>query len=208
MTSNTQTDAVTGQASSSFAVMLRIAAALLALAVVSILVVRSSTAAFTDVTQNTGNAFVVGSVDLVDDDAASAMFNVTNMEPGQTAVDCIVVTYQGSVPDTSAVKLYSGGYTDSGTLATFLNLTVEEGTGGSFGDCTGFVTENTIVSSMALNTFDTNHTNYGNGAGVWDPSSTPVSKTYRVTVELDALTPNAQQGQSVTTFILNWETQN
>ncbi len=208
MSSDSQSNEVFWRSSASLALVFRVAAALASLALVSVLVVRSSTAAFTDVTQNTGNAFLVGSVDLVDDDSAATMFNVTNMEPGQIVVDCIVVTYQGSVPDTSAVKVYSGGYTDSGTLATFLNLTVEEGTGGSFGDCTGFVNENTIVASMALDTFDTSHTNYANGAGLWDPSATPASKTYRVTVELDTSTPNAQQGESVTTLILNWETQN
>ncbi len=61
---------------------------------------------------------------------------------------------------------------------------------------------------MALSTFDTTHSNYANGAGLWDPASTPVSKTYRVTVELDVTTPNVQQGASVTSFSLNWETQN
>ena len=203
--SDSQTNEVSWHSSASLAFVFRVAAALVSLALVSVLVVRSSTAAFTDVTQNTGNAFVVGSVDLVDDDLAATVFNITNMEPGQIVVDCIVVTYQGSVPDTSAVKVYSGGYTDSGTLATFLTLTVEEGTGGSFGDFTGFVNENTISTSTPLNTFATS---YATGVGLWDPSSTPESKTYRVTVELDASTPNAQQGESVTAFILNWETQN
>ena len=205
MSSDSQINDVSWRSNASLAFVLRIAAALVSLALVSVLVVRSSTAAFTDVTQNNGNAFVVGSVDLVDDDLAATVFNITNMEPGQIVVDCIVVTYQGSVPDTSAVKVYSGGYTDSGTLATFLTLTVEEGTGGSFGDCTGFVSENTISTSTPLNTFATN---YATGVGLWDPSGTPESKTYRVTVELDASTPNAQQGESVTAFILNWETQN
>ncbi len=153
MTSDMPIDPATWRTNSGLALILRVAAALVALTVVSILVVRSSTAAFTDVTQNTGNAFVVGSVDLVDDDLASALFNVTNMEPGQTVVGCIVVTYQGSVPDTSAVKLYSGSYTDSGTLADFLNLTVEEGTGGSFGDwsyCQELWIENLTSSSDTL----------------------------------------------------------
>ena len=203
--SDSQTNEVSWHSSASLAFVFRVAAALVSLALVSVLVVRSSTAAFTDVTQNTGNAFVVGSVDLVDDDLAATVFNITNMEPGQIVADCIVVTYQGSVPDASAVKVYSGGYTDSGTLATFLTLTVEEGTGGSFGDFTGFVNENTISTSTPLNTFATS---YATGVGLWDPSSTPESKTYRVTVELDASTPNAQQGESVTAFILNWETQN
>ncbi len=205
---NTVRSEMPGDHGTSLALVFRLLAALVALGVVSVLVIRSSTAAFTASTQNTGSAFVAGSVDLVDDDVASALFNVSNMEPGQVVVDCIVVTYQGTGADPSVVRLYSGGYTDSGTLGSFLNLTVEEGTGGSFGNCTGFVTENTILASVALNTFDTTSTDYVTGIGVWDPASTPASKTYRVTIELDPATPNAQQGQSVTGLTLNWETQN
>jgi hypothetical protein len=170
--------------------------------------VQSSNAAFTDQTQSTGNSFTTGTVTLTDDDGAAALFSVSNMEPGQTVVDCIEVTYSGTVVDPSAVKLYTGGYTDSGTLATFLNLTVEEGTGGVFGNCTGFTLENTIESGTTVAGFDTAHTNYATGAGVWDPAGTPETKTYRVTVELDAATPDGQQGESVTTLLFNWEIQN
>jgi hypothetical protein len=42
---------------------------------------------------------------------------------------------------------------------------------------------------------------------VWDPSGTPQSKTYQVTVELDAATPNAEQGESVTALTFVWEVQ-
>ncbi|NIP96215.1 MAG: hypothetical protein GWO24_23395, partial [Akkermansiaceae bacterium] len=90
----------------------------------------------------------------------------------------------GTVADPAGVKLYSGGFTDSGTLADNLNITIEEGTGGSFGSCIGFSAENTIEPTGTLSAFDTAHTNYTNGAGVWDPSGTPESKTYRITLEL------------------------
>ena len=121
--------------------------------------------------------------------------------------DCITVTYQGTIANPSGVRVYSGGYTDSGDLDTYLNLTIEEGNGGSFGDCTGFTLENTIESGGTLSDFDTAHTNYATGAGVWDPASTPETKTYRITVELDAATPTAEQGESVTALTLTWEVQ-
>lgn len=174
---------------------------------VGVLVVTGSRAAFTDTTDNSGNAFIAGDVDLVDDDSGSAMFTVSNMEPGDSVTDCIVVTYQGSITDPSAVKLYSGGYTDSGDFADYLNLTVEEGSGGSFGDCSGFSLENAIESGGTVTDFDTTHTDYASGAGVWDPSGTPQSKTYQVTVELDAATPDAEQGESVTALTFVWEVQ-
>ncbi len=179
----------------------------LSMVVVSLMVVGTSVALFSDTTSSTGSSFSVGSVDLVDDDSAGTIFTVTNMTPGQAVTGCIVVTYQGTITDPAGVKLYSGGYTDSGDLDTFLNLTIEEGTGGSFGSCTGFSLENTIESGGTLADFDSTHTNYANGAGVWDPGSTPEAKTYRITVELDAATPNAEQGESVTAMTLTWEVQ-
>ncbi len=177
------------------------------LVVVSVLVVTSSVAAFTSTTNNTGNSFTAGTVQLVDDDLSAVMFTVADMVPTQTVSDCITVTYQGSVANPAAVKLYSGGYTDSGDFATYLNVTIEEGTGGTFGNCTGFTLENTIESGGTVFDFDAAHTNYATGAGVWDPASTPESKTYRITVELDAAAPDAEQGESVTAMTFTWEVQ-
>ena len=177
------------------------------LVVVSVLVVSSSVAAFTSTTSNAGNSFTAGTVALVDDDLAAVIFTVTDMVPGTTTTDCIEVTYQGTVANPSAVKIYSGGYTDSGNYDTYLNLTIEEGTGGVFGNCTGFTLENTIESAGTLSDFDTAHTNYATGAGVWDPAATPESKTYRITVALDSAAPDAEQGESVTAMTFTWEVQ-
>lgn len=169
--------------------------------------VTGSRAIFTDTTDNTGNSLGAATVDLVDDDAGSAMFNVTGMLPGDTSTACILVTYQGTAPDPSAVRLYSGGYTDSGDFANYLNLTIEEGTGGNFASCAGFTLVNTIESGGTLTDFNTTHTNYATGAGVWDPSSTPESVTYRITFELDSAAPNSEQGESVTALTFTWEVQ-
>lgn len=188
-----------------FPTVLAVVASLL---LVSALVLTGSRAIFTGSTDNADNAFSLGTVDLVDDDLGSARFSVTLMEPGQSVTDCILVTYQGTIVDPSAVKIYSGGYTDSAAVGANLNITIEEGTGGSFGSCTGFTLENTIESLGTLVDFDATHTNYATGAGVWDPVGTPESKTYRITVELDAATPDSEQGQSVTALTFNWEIQN
>ena len=67
--------------------------------------------------------------------------------------------------------------------------------------------ENTIESAGTLSDFDTTHTNYATGAGVWDPVGTPESKTYRITVEVDAAVPDAEQGESVTAMTFTWEVQ-
>lgn len=128
------------------------------------------------------------------------------MVPGQTVIRCIRVTYQGTIVNTGPVRLYSGGFTDSGTLGSHLNLTVEEGTGGDFLDCGGF-TASATIESATLSQFNIDHTNYTNGAGTWDPSGTPESRTYRITVQLSLLAPSVQQGQSVTNLVFTWETQ-
>ncbi len=182
---------------------------LAALAVVSALVVNHSVAAFTANTDNTANQFNAGTVVLTDDDTGTAMFNVSNMAPGQTVERCIVVTYSGSIPDPTAVRLYSGGYTDSGTLAAQLDVTIQEGSGGSFGagDCTGFTSAATIETGGTLVDFDTDHTDYATGAGTWDPSSTPASRTYRFAVTMNAAAPDSVQGDSVTNLGFTWEVQ-
>ena len=182
------------------------AAIVLGLLASGAVVLTASQAAFSDTTSNDTNTFSTGNVDLVDDDSGSAMFSVTDMAPGQSVSRCIVVTYQGSIADPNAVKLYSGGLTDSGTLADHLNVTVEEGSGGTFADCTGFTPSGTIENGT-LAQFAADHTNYGNGAGSWNPATTPVSRTDRFTVTLSAAAPNSQQSQSVTNLVFTWEVQ-
>jgi hypothetical protein len=183
-------------------------AALTSLVVVGGLVVSRSRAAFSDATTNDANSFAAGTITLADDDSGSALFNVSDMLPGDAAsVGCIVVTYSGSAPDPGAVTLYSGGFTDSGDFADYLDVTVEEGDGGAFGNCTGFVADATIESGGTLSDFDANHTDWTSGAGAWDPSTSPESKTYRISVQLDAAAPNAEQGESVTGLTFTWEIQ-
>jgi hypothetical protein len=187
-------------------VVLNVVAVVLGILVSGTVVLTTSRAAFSDTTANSNNSFTTGTVDLIDDDSGSAAFTVTNMVPGGSVTRCILVTYQGTVPNPGAVRFYSGGLTDSGTLGSHLNLTAEEGTGGDFSTCTGF-TASAIIESATLTQFNIDHTGYSNGAGTWDPSSTPESRTYRITVQLSASAPSNQQGQSVTGLVFTWETQ-
>jgi len=185
------------------------------LALVSWLVVTGSGAVFNASTNSSANSFTVGDVNLVDDDLGSAMFSVTSMEPGQTVSHCIRVTYNGSIPDPSKVVVYSGGYVDSAAvaletpdMASKLNLTITEGTGGTFADCTAFVADGAPIVTGTLAAFNATSFNYGNGAGTWDPAATPASKTYKVTAQLDPSAPNSLQNDSVTGLTFTWEIQN
>ncbi len=179
----------------------RYAAALLSLLLVSALVINTSRAAFSDTTANAANSWAAGTVIITDDDSGSAMFSVSDMTPGQTVTNCIVVTYSGSLVPAD-VKIY--GSTGGTGLDAYLNTTVEIGTGGSFGNCTGFTTTSTLYSGT-LASFASTYTNWATGLAAWSPASTPDSRTFKFTVTLQD--NNAAQGLDATgTF--TWEAQN
>jgi len=110
---------------------------------ISALVVwQSSYAAFSTTTVNPSNTFGSGSVVLSDDDSGTAMFTPTLLKPADTGTKCIVVTSTGTLA--SAVELYATGYSTTNGLSTYLDMVIDEGTGGTFASsgptsCTGFV---------------------------------------------------------------------
>ena len=189
------------------ATLVRLLVVLVALAIATLLVSRGSRAAFVATTDNTASTLGAGTVALSDNDTGSVLFNVTNLFPGETVENCIVVTYNGTIANPSGVKLYSGGYTDLNSLDAWLNIVIDEGTGGTYNNCTGFASPTTIETGGDLAAFAAAHTNYTNGAGVWDPAGTPEVKTYRFRFTLDAATPTGQQGNSVTALAFTWEIQ-
>ncbi len=182
----------------------RIAAPFAALLLVGFMVMGVSRAAFFDTTTNDANTFDAGTVVLVDDDTGSAMFNVSNMKPGDSSTECIEVTYNGTLVPADVVEYVSAGDLTGTGLGTYLNLTIERGTGGSFGDCTGFSAENTDYSGT-LAGFAAASTDFASGAGTWSPAATGEAKVYRFTVSLQD--DNAAQGLNAT-VTFTWEAQN
>ncbi|MEM7094855.1 MAG: TasA family protein [Actinomycetota bacterium] len=180
----------------SFMRMAAIAAALLML---TMLTVTRSQAAFSDTTENTTNAFTAGSVTLTDDDAATALFNATGMNPGTPVTECITLTYSGSFTP-ATVRMYG---TATGALATYLDTTIEVGTGGNFGDCTGFTPSSTIYTGT-LAAYAASHVDWASGLGVWSPAASPESRTLRFTV--DVQDDNNAQGLSASADF-TWEAQ-
>ncbi len=142
-----------------------------------------------------------GPVSIGANDSGLAMFDQPLMAPGQTVENCVVVTYSGSqLP--SDVSLYESV---SGTgLDAYLNMTIEVGTGGRFGDCTGFISTGTGFSGT-LAEFGAAHTNFANGLRVWSPTTTPESRTYRFALTLQD--DNKAQGKSLSVSF-TWEAQN
>lgn len=165
---------------------------------------QSSYSAFSATTANPTNNWTSGSVALADDDTNTALFNATNLKPGQTGNKCIVVTSSGSLA--ANIKLYGTSYSTTKGLADNLNLKVEEGTGGSFSNCTGFTAGSTIYDGTA-SAFGTGKTDFASGVGTWAPAGGTVTKTYRVTYKLSDTTPDTAQGGTAA-LGFTWESQN
>ena len=165
---------------------------------------QGTNAAFTSTTSNGANNWTAGAVTIGDDDSGTALFNVSGLVPGDTGNKCIKVTYTGNV--TSAVKLYVSA--SSGSLADYVDLVVEEGSGGGnvgdFSSCSTF-SGSTIYSGTLANMATTKN-NFSNGVGTFAPTASGQFKVYKFTYTLNASTPNGQQSQSASATF-QWESQ-
>jgi hypothetical protein len=177
----------------------RVVAFSAAMLLLTMLVVTRSQAAFTATTSNPTNGFTAAKLALADDDASTAMFNATGMVPGASVTKCITVTYSGDFTP-SPVKLYG---TTSGSLAPYLDTTIEIGSGGSSSSCTGFTPSSTLYSGT-LSNFGATYTNWATGRAAWTASGTPQSRTFRFTVVVQD--NDAAQGLNASAGF-TWETQ-
>lgn len=135
-------------------------------------------------------------------DGRPPLFELGALTPGDSATNCTVV--DNLTPGGPGIlRMYSGGFEESGSLSDHLEITVEEGTGGSHGDCTGFIASATIYSGT-LSEFDATHTDYATSAGACTRSDAH-SMAYRITITLDRDTPNQQQGAWVRDLAITWE---
>jgi len=171
----------------------------------------SSYAAFSSTTSNDGNSWESGSVRLTDDDAGSALFTVTDVQPGDEGENCVTVTSEGSLPAT--VRLYGKDHQTTNLMSSHLQLVVEQGTGGRAGDCQGFVPDpaGAAVFSGTLAGFASTHRDHATGAATWSPEGqtavgTPESRTFRIHWTLADDAPNSVQS-SFARIAFVWEGQ-
>lgn len=164
--------------------------------------------AFSDSTTNPGNTFSAGTVDISDNDTGSAMYQLTNQEPGVTTNRCIRVTYNGSLD--SAVRLYSSAV---GAGAQYVDLTITPGTQGAaaFPNCTGFSADpGGPIYNGTLANFAASHSSWANGLAAPGPLaadwSTNDEVVYRFSVSLQD--DNAAQGATSGSHDFTWEAQN
>lgn len=163
--------------------------------------------AFSSTTTNPGNSFAAGSVNIGDNDTGTALYDVSNRKPGDTATGCITVTYTGSLPAT--VKLYRSAFAGGTGLDSYLDVTVTRGTGTS-ADCSDFApsSSGSSVYTGTLGAFGTSFAGGialagGSGASAWARND---AVTYRFSVQLRD--EAAANGLVSGTHSFIWEAQN
>lgn len=164
--------------------------------------------AFSATTVNAGNTFDAGTVVISDNDAGTAMYNVSGAKPNDVVVRCIRVTYTGSLPST--VKLYTT--TPVNAFGQYVTLAIDKGsmpTGTAFPSCVGFTSEASVFNGT-LSSFAAGDTSFATGAGAnpgaqtqWNLNDTLV---YRFTLTMQD-NPLAVGGSSGT-HSFTWEAQN
>jgi hypothetical protein len=166
-----------------------------ALAASGLVVAQSSYSAYSATTVSPTSNWATGTVALSDDDANAAAFNVVNARPGASGSRCLVVTSTGNLP--SQVRVYGANGSGTTNLAASIDLTITQGTGGSFGSCTGFtpLSSGATVFHGSLMTFGTTRTGFANGVGGWAPAgAAPESRTYKVSYAISPDAPNDTMG--------------
>jgi hypothetical protein len=190
----------------------RAALTLLVVGVVGLVAGLGSYAVFTATTENTGNSLASGTVAIEDNDSGTAMLSLANAKPGDSDTSCIRIRYTGTLDAT--VRLYGSV---SGSLASYLTLTVTRGTDSSpsFDSCSNFTADatnyigagNGVVYSGPLSSFPASY-----AAGLVDPTSgspetwsQDEAHSYRFVVTL--VDNNAAQGLSGSASF-TWEARN
>lgn len=166
---------------------------------------------FSSTTQNSGNEINSGTVFLTDNDAGSALYNLTGARPGDVTTRCIKATYTGSLPAT--IHFYSPS--TAGPLAQYIDLSITQGTQSTatFPSCTGFTADPTgVIFSGTLqsleqtkNTYATGIATVPAGQSAWNTNNALV---YRFTTTLQAAAPDTSQGTTSGVHSFIWEARN
>ena len=161
-------------------------AAIVAFALVSVFVIRTSDAAFTVTTDNKDNLFTTGQLSLVTDLNGVPLFgdtdegavltaanNAINLAQGDVVTGCIEITYEGTFDgQLTQVSLAVDGVDEADELADYLDVDIE-----LVDDCSaeaGASFASDTLSALAGGTFNTG----------WTPSGDEDSQVYRFTVEV------------------------
>lgn len=115
-------------------------AAAVAVLLLATVVVNRSGAAFTGSTADSSGVVSSGTIELGDDDQGRSLFDLRDLVPGRPVTRCLEVAYTGTIlPVELAVRAEARG-----SLAQFLDVTIDAGTGGGFESCNGFVPSDAV----------------------------------------------------------------
>lgn len=181
---------------------------LMAVVLTTGLVAPASYAAFSARVSNSGNSLALGSVNLSDDDAGTALLSLTNLKPGSSGSRCIAVISTGTLA--SAVRLYATDVATTKGLSSYITLNVTQGTGGTFGSCSGFTPlgSGSAIYSGTLAGFTGAATGYPSGVGSWTPSGNGTeTRSFQFAYTVSSAVPDSAQGGTAA-FGLTWEAQN
>lgn len=166
---------------------------------------QASYSAFTSTTENSGNNWSAGTVEL-DNDASTALFTAENLKPGSTGFKCITVTSSGSLAST--VKLYATAPTTTKDLSSHIDLAVLQGTGAG-ADCAAFMplATDSDVYTGTLGDFGA-VASFAAGKGNWAPGGTAAeTRVYKILYTLKSTAPDSTQGGTASVGF-TWEAQN
>lgn len=126
------------------------------------------------------------------------------MVPGEEVSACVEVIYTGEVTDVSPIVLYAALEPGANALADSLEVTVERGAGGHFGDCGDFEADARVIDHLPLRELATTHGDFDSGVPTLTPVQTRTSVSYLFTVTLNPATPDSLQG-GVAGATFTWE---
>lgn len=160
---------------------------------------QGASAAFTSRTSSAGSAWTTGTVVLTNN-PATALFAVTGLQPGASGTNCVDVTYAGSLA--AIVKVYgSVSPSGAGTLSTYLQITVEEGSG----TCSSFTPPGSPGFTGTAAAFASTYPGYASGLGSWAVTGSGGTHPFRISYQL--LADNGAQSLSGSVS-LTWEARN
>lgn len=196
-------------------------AAVTAMLLVSFMVVRTSSAAFTGSSSTSADTLSAGTVSLTTDTAGQALLDLTGLLPGFSQEFCVDVTYDGDTAPGNAVEFFgTGNGADAGWLtdadnspdgtdlddqidisvyAADTNCTTHSTISAAAGILGGLVGDYQIGSTTDLASLATSASPL---TSTWSPSGASDTQAFYIKVEfgdlLDSAVQNQAQGDTVT----------
>lgn len=125
-------------------------AAAVSVLLIATLVVNRSSGALRGEPASATSALQSGTIELTDDDEGRSLFDLRDLSPARPVEQCVSVTYGGSILPV-ALQLRAKS---EGALGTYLDIAVEEGTGGGFDSCDAFVPQRKVYDGTLTGLVD------------------------------------------------------